>query len=262
MTPQVLRNLGHHVIPVNAQVSWRFPARHSEPSIANLDDFTKMVPELGVDFALAHDGDADRLVLVDRFGKVVSDSILAVLALHALRVSCGTAVISENSSNAVAEEAESLGLSVLRSRVGKTFAVLEAEGGVFAAEPSKIVDPKWGLWEDGVNAAALIADLLSKRRELLAQTVERIQWRYKQVNVDAFVRLPSVMEKAKEAFKRLRVSEERTLDGYKLIFDNGSWAMFRPSGTEPKTRLYCESKDPQQLELLVQLGTQCIESSL
>ena len=262
VTPQVLRNLGHHVVPVNSQVSWRFPARHSEPTSANLSDFAKMVPGLGVDFGLAHDGDADRLVLVDRFGKLVPDSILAVLALHALGVSGGTAVISENSSNAVAEEAESLGLTVLRSRVGKTFALLQTEGGVFAAEPSKVVDPKWGLWEDGINAAAFIANLLSKQRELLAQTLERIQWRYKQANVDAPIRLPELMEKVREAFKRFRVSEERTLDGYKLVLDDGSWVMFRSSGTEPKTRLYCESKDSQQLELLAQLGTQCIESSL
>ena len=222
----------------------------------------KMVPELGVDFALAHDGDADRLVLVDRFGQVIQDSVLAVLALHALGVRGGTAVISENSSNAVAEEAESLGLTVLRSRVGKSFAALEAEGGVFAAEPSKIVDPKWGLWEDGINTAAMIADLLSKRIGLLAQIIDRIQWRYKQVDVNAPARLPAVVERAKESFKRFRVAEERNLDGYKMIFDDGSWVMFRPSGTEPKTRMYCESKDPQQLELIVQLGTQCIESSL
>jgi phosphomannomutase len=51
------------------------------------------------------------------------------------------------------------------------------------------------------------------------------------------------------------------LDGFKLVFADGSWVMFRSSGTEPKTRLYCESKDLQQLDVLVQLGTQCIESS-
>jgi phosphomannomutase len=153
VTPEILERLGHHVVPVNAQVSWRFPARPPEPTATNLSDFAKMVPTLGVDFAFAHDGDADRLVMVDSKGSVVPDSILTILALRGLGLGGGSAVISENSSSAVAEEAQRLGLSVKRSRVGKTFAVLEAEGGVFAAEPSKVVDPKWGLWEDSVNAA-------------------------------------------------------------------------------------------------------------
>jgi phosphomannomutase len=69
------------------------------------------------------------------------------------------------------------------------------------------------------------------------------------------------MEKAGETFRKFKIQEERMLDGFKLVFADGSWVMFRSSGTEPKTRLYCESKDLQQLDVLVQLGTQCIESS-
>ena len=261
VTPQVLKQLGHQVVPVNSQVSWRFPARPPEPTAANLADFAKMVPELGVDFAFAHDGDADRLVMIDAFGSVVPDSILAILALRGLGVTSGTVVISENTSSAVAEEAERLGLAVIRSRVGKTFAVLEAEGGVFAAEPSKVVDPKWGMWEDGINASALVSGLLSREREQLGRVMEDVRWRYRQVNLGVAVRMPVLVEKAREAFKKFRVWDERDLDGYKLVFNDGSWVMFRPSGTEPLTRLYCESKDPQLLDVLVQQGAQCIESA-
>lgn len=38
------------------------------------------------------------------------------------------------------------------------------------------------------------------------------------------------------------VSEVITVDGTKLIFDDGSWLMIRPSGTEPKVRFYIESR--------------------
>ncbi|MBI3860135.1 MAG: hypothetical protein HY296_07910 [Thaumarchaeota archaeon] len=262
VTPRLLDALGHHVVPVNAQVSWRFPARPPEPTATNLSDLVKMVPELGVDFALAHDGDADRLVLVSRSGKVVPDSIIAVLSLRALRISGGVVVISENSSNAVTDEAERLGMRVVRSRVGKTFEVLETERGVFASEPSKIVDPAWGYWEDGINAAALISEVLSEERGLLERMLEEIPWRYKQVNFDVAAKMPTLIERSREVFRRLKVFQERALDGHKLVFGDGSWVMFRVSGTEPKTRLYCESKDQQHLETLVQLGTQCIESSL
>jgi len=261
VTPQVLKLLGHHVVPINAQVSWRFPARPPEPTASNLVDFSKMVPALGVDLAFVHDGDADRLVMLDALGKVVPDSILTILALRGVNASGGVVVISENTSTAVAEEAERLGLRVTRSKVGKTFALLEAEGGVFAAEPSKVVDPRWGLWEDGINAAAMISRLVSRDRRVMGRVTEEVRWRYRQVNLDVAVKMRVLMEKATETFGKFKIQEERTLDGFKLVFADGSWVMFRQSGTESKTRLYCESKDVQLLDVLVQLGTQCIESS-
>jgi len=145
--------------------------------------------------------------------------------------------------------------------VGKTFAVMEAEGGVFAAEPSKVVDPKWGVWEDGINASALISDLLSNEEGLLRQLMQEVQWTYRQVNLHVATRMDVLVERAKDAFRKFKVAEERTLDGYKLVFGDGSWIMFRRSGTEPVTRIYCESKDLQQLEALVQQGIQCVESA-
>jgi phosphopentomutase len=176
-------------------------------------------------------------------------------------LSRGSAVISENSSSAVAEEAERLGLNVKRSRVGKTFAVLEAEGGVFAAEPSKVVDPKWGLWEDGINASAIVSSLIASDRGLLGRTMQEVQWQYKQTNIKSTVRMDLLRTRVKESFRKFRVAEERNLDGLKLVLSDGSWVMFRSSGTEPITRIYCESKDSQQLDGLTQLGIQCVEAS-
>ena len=261
VTPEILKALGHRVVPVNAQVSWRFPARPPEPTAANLAAFAAMVPALGVDVGFAHDGDADRLVMVDASGNVVPDSVLTILALRGLGLGSGTAVLSENTSSAVAEEALRLGLNVQRSRVGKTFAVLVSEGGVFAAEPSKVVDPAWGLWEDGINASAIISTLLSSDPGALDRVMQQVQWRFRQTNLRMPVKMDRLMVQARESFKKFRVSEERRLDGLKLVMGDGSWVMFRPSGTEPLTRLYCESKDPQVLDALVQTGSQCIEAS-
>ncbi|PIE57340.1 MAG: phosphoglucomutase [Desulfobulbus propionicus] len=41
------------------------------------------------------------------------------------------------------------------------------------------------------------------------------------------------------------------IDGRKMIFEDGSWIMIRPSGTEPKVRFYVEARNPQETELLV-----------
>ena len=38
------------------------------------------------------------------------------------------------------------------------------------------------------------------------------------------------------------VKDVITLDGTKLVFDDGSWLMIRPSGTEPKVRFYIEAR--------------------
>jgi phosphomannomutase len=39
-----------------------------------------------------------------------------------------------------------------------------------------------------------------------------------------------------------KVTEVITVDGTKLVFDDGSWLMIRPSGTEPKVRFYIEAR--------------------
>ena len=40
-------------------------------------------------------------------------------------------------------------------------------------------------------------------------------------------------------------------DGRKMIFEDDSWLMIRPSGTEPKVRFYVESRDPDGTAHLV-----------
>ena len=101
----------------------------------------------------AHDGDADRLVLINSAGRVLPDSVVSILALRASVKKGGVVILSENTSSAVEEEAVRMGCRVVRSRIGKSFAEIEKEGAVFATEPSKIVDPRWGMWEDGMYAA-------------------------------------------------------------------------------------------------------------
>ncbi len=259
ITPYVLKELGHEVIPVNAQVSWRFPGRLAEPTAENLKEYARMISNMSVDFGFAHDGDADRLVIVNSAGRIVPDSVCSILALKSLAKTSGTVVLSENSSAAVEEEAVRMGLRVVRSVVGKTFVEMENENGVFATEPSKITDAAWGPWEDGMNAAALIATGISRDPKLLEWLTAPESWHYRQANLPMRVELYALMNRAKEAFKRFRIREERTLDGYKVFLGNGSWVMFRPSGTEPKTRIYCESKDAEEVELLLEEGVKCVE---
>jgi len=75
------------------------------------------------------------------------------------------------------------------------------------------------------------------------------------------VRMDVLRVRARESFRKFRIAEERNLDGLKLVLSDGAWVMFRLSGTEPMTRIYCESKDLQQLDGITQLGIQSVEAS-
>ncbi|RMG01305.1 MAG: hypothetical protein D6726_09800 [Nitrospirae bacterium] len=54
--------------------------------------------------------------------------------------------------------------------------------------------------------------------------------------------------------KKLKITKQITLDGLKLVLEDGSWLMIRPSGTEPKVRFYIEARDPEEKESLFQLA--------
>ncbi len=261
VTPSVLALLGHKVIPVNAQISWRFPARPPEPTSENLRDTANIVVALGADLGFAHDGDADRLVMINSAGQVIPDSILSILAMRALGVDSRTVVLSENTSSAVEEEVERVGGRVVRSKVGKTFAKIASEDAVFASEPSKIVNPEWGLWEDGMYASVLIADFLVRDKGAKDLLRTGTGWNYKQVNLRVGVDKDDLRGNAEEVFGRFRIMEERDVDGVKFLFKDGSWVMFRVSGTEPITRIYCESKDPGRLQELIDEGVKCVEGT-
>jgi phosphomannomutase len=54
----------------------------------------------------------------------------------------------------------------------------------------------------------------------------------------------------------LKVSKVDRRDGLKLIFEGGSWILVRVSGTEPKIRLYVESRSPEEMRHLMHLVRQ------
>ena len=49
-----------------------------------------------------------------------------------------------------------------------------------------------------------------------------------------------------DSFGDLKIERVENLDGYKFFFDENSWIMIRPSGTEPVLRTYAEAKNQAQ----------------
>ncbi len=55
------------------------------------------------------------------------------------------------------------------------------------------------------------------------------------------------------------INQVISIDGRKMIFEDGSWLMIRPSGTEPKVRFYVESRTSSGTAALVQAARTMLE---
>mgnify|MGYP000970654377 CR=1 FL=1 len=53
-----------------------------------------------------------------------------------------------------------------------------------------------------------------------------------------------------------------TVDGIKLVFDDGSWLMIRPSGTEPKVRFYIEARTEADKRAVFEAAEQLTRQAL
>ena len=83
ITPLVLRKLGCTVTSINASAEGF--SRPSEPTEENLYYLKGLVPKLGADFAVAHDGDGDRCVIFDENGGILGQDVqLSLMIEHEL----------------------------------------------------------------------------------------------------------------------------------------------------------------------------------
>jgi len=280
-TPQVLRELGAHVVTLNGNIDGHFPGRPSKPTPETIGDLRRFVAAGDFDVGIAHDGDADRIVLLDSDGDVVhEDTVLAILAGYYTRasqresnspLSTATAepvvVTTPNASGRIDEQVRAAGGRVERVQLGGLHegiaAVEDADGDgdvVFAAEPWKHIHPAFGGWTDGILSAAVCCQLISQTslRALREPITERP---YRKVSIDCpdaakSAAMTRVETSLPAAFPAGTVTREH---GIRLDFDDGSWFLIRPSGTEPYLRLYAES---DTVDELVSTATGCIETAV
>ncbi len=268
-TPDVLRELRADVTALNANLDGHFPGRDSKPTPESLADLRRFVADGGFELGIGHDGDGDRIVVIDADGDVVhEDTILAIVAEHyvaATEAADPVVVTTPNASGRIDERVEAAGGRIERVRLGalhEGIAVAERSGGtvVFAAEPWKHTHPAFGPWIDAVVSAAVIAGLSASTglRRLQDPVRERP---YRKMSVEcaddrkvaAMSRLESRLP---EVFPNADVATEY---GLRLTFPDGSWLLVRPSGTESYLRLYAESDD---VDSLVDAASEPIERAI
>ena len=215
--------------------------------------------------AIIHDGDGDRLVLITSDGNIVPDHALSYIILKiVLSRRKGDVVISVNTSSKVEELALESNCKVTRYRLGKTYEELKRRGGVYATEPSKIIDASWGYWEDGIYAAIVLVQMLSSQNVDLGELLRQVpQTFYQQLNLHVYgYDYEKIRRITTKHFTSRGVAEIQEVDGLRFVFDDQSWVLFRASGTEPKLRIYSESSSEKDSISLIDDGRKIVQSVL
>ena len=142
---------------------------------------------------------------------------------------------------------EETGAEVVRTKIGDSFVSVELRnGGEFGGEPSgSWMFPENSLCPDGMYAAARITAIAGRTR--ISDLIDDIP-DYPIQRSSVMVNKPD-MTGLEEILMSLNPVSIDNTDGIKLVF-NDSWALIRPSGTEPKLRLTVEGKDREILHNL------------
>lgn len=240
--PAVFRELGAKVFAI-----------HNEPNGLNINEhcgsthpehLQKAVLDHQADLGIAFDGDADRVILVDRHGKLIDgDHILYILATQGSKKPAG--IVGTLMSNIALELAlEKAQVPLLRANVGDRYVLqgLEENGWVIGGEPSgHILTLDKSTTGDAIIAALQVLTVMVEQNKALDELVAD------------FKLLPNVLE---------NVRLENMFDPYAVPalvaeFDRATEQLkgrgrllIRKSGTEPVIRVMVEGDDLAEVSAL------------
>ncbi|NJD98829.1 phosphoglucosamine mutase [Thermococcus sp. LS1] len=262
VAPYLLREMGAKVISINAHIDGYFPGRKPEPRYDNIAYLGNLVRELGVDLAIAQDGDADRIAVFDEKGNYVDeDTLIALFAkLYVEEHGGGVIVTSINTGSRIDEVVENAGGRVYRVPLGQPHDGIKKYNAIFAAEPWKFIHPRFGLWIDSFVTMGLLIKLIDERGKPLSEIIrEEIPTYYlTKKNVKCPDRYKkTVLEVARHVLEeKLRedIKEILTISGFRFNLKDGSWVLVRPSGTEPKIRVVVEGPTEKRRDELFELA--------
>ena len=262
ISPLVFRKAGCEVTTLNSQPDGFFPGRNPEPNAENLQTLMKTVVAIGADLGIAHDGDADRMITVDEKGNVSPfDSLLALIS----KEFDGDIVTTVDAGLCMDESVKG---EVLRTKVGdvNVAEVIIENDAAFGGEPSGTwLHPDFCMCPDGILSGLRMAELVSKKgklSELLDQIPSYPNIREKiTCSKEAKVKVMENMEELlKEAFDDIR--DINSIDGVRLTFEDDSWVLVRPSGTEDYIRITLESRDEARAESIKETCVKIINENL
>lgn len=239
-TPCVLRELGAEVFvfgnhPDGTNINKECGSMHPQFLCAK-------VRELRADLGLAHDGDADRVLLCDEGGTLIDgDDIMAIAGLEMLAQ--GTlahkTLVATVMSNAGLDVAfQAAGGKVIRTPVGDKNVIDEMLRGGFnfgGEQSGHLIFGDHSTTGDGLVAALQILRIMKTREESLSK-LARCWTRFPQVVTNIRVR-------EKIPFEQLDGVVGLVSEAEQQLKSIGGRVLLRYSGTEPKARLLVEGRD-------------------
>lgn len=243
-----------------------------EPSEKNMAGAEKVLRESSSRFKLGAimDPDGDRIRYADGTIQIPMNyfGAMAFHFLHVYKWIKGVVAKSVGTSNFVNAIAEKLAIPVRETKVGfKYFRPYllrtSSERAIVAFEESDgISGYNHTLEKDALFGFLLAVEMMAVTGKNLSEYLKDIMTEFGHyypdrsgISVDRSLAGEPLMKKLSVIKKHYKkgtslaiggtqrtVKDVITVDGTKLMFDDGSWLMIRPSGTEPKVRFYIEAR--------------------
>ena len=254
ISPMLLRRLGCEVIEINCTPNGIFP-RSSEPDPEALKELCQVTKSEGAHLGLAHDGDADRLVLVSDQGvPLSSEYTYALIADFFVGQRKGDLVATVSTSLMLNDIADKYSVELHRTPVGVGHVIekMEQVGATLGGEGTGgVIYPEILHTADGITSIAAILQLLASSHRSMTDLVSLMP-RYwmdkKKIDTPSQDVADAVLDLALTAFAN---DDLDTTDGVKRVWDD-KWVNIRKSGTEPVIRVFSEARSIQEAKNLCQ----------
>jgi len=264
--------LRQHGLTVDTIHDWRdvlFGGRAPEPEASHLEELREFVLQHGCVLGLATDGDGDRFGVIDSNGRFITPNQLIAILFDYLVESRGWeggVARSVATSHLVDRVAAHHGRDVHETPVGFKFIgeLINEDKIVLGGEESAGLSIKGHYPEkDGILACLLAAEAVAARQSSLTEQLDALFARVGRLESGRVgVRLtPEIMSALKNKLNQeptalggRTIKNINRIDGVKFIFQDDSWLLVRPSGTEPLVRIYAESESAEDMEVLLEQG--------
>ena len=275
---EVLEPLGVRVREIHAGEEPGWEDMCPEPIEPWVDECEAAVVQAGASAGLVIDGDGDRLGAVDERGRYVSaHQIIALILGHLVqnRGLGGRVVLGLSASAMPRRVARALGCRVATKPIGfkhiyremlKGDVLLGGEGAGGIGIPSHLVE------RDGLLCCLMLCELMATGGKPLGVLVDELEDRFGPLHyARRDVRMePEVTEMLRTILPGLNPptvagkvpTAVSHMDGLRLEFEDGSWLLIRPSGTEPLVRIYAEAQSVEERDELVEVGMEMARGSL
>jgi len=244
-TPCVLRELGADVIVFGNQPDGK--NINKDCGSMHPQHFCQRVKEFRADVGIAHDGDADRVILCDERGELIDgDDIMAIASLEMLEhgTLAEKTLVSTVMSNAGLDAAiKAAGGRVVRTGVGDKLVIDEMlkSGFNFGGEQSgHLIFRDYGTTGDGLVAALQMLRVMKSSGKSLSK-LAKCWTRYPQLVTNVKVREKTPFDKLDGILDLVEKAEAE-------VKPEGGRVLLRYSGTEPKARLLIEGPKQAVLE--------------